>query len=177
MPLTPLHLIPGLVMYLLLVPYVDLLALAIAVVFIDIEPIAHLFIFRSGPLHGLFHSLLGALLIATPVLILICRFIEMRTDIIVKAFKIVGWNPKVRLVPLRTTVLSVYLGITSHLVLDYWMHSDVPVFYPFDFGNPFQSNVLTGWSHIGLFIGLIASPLIWLIGDRVFKREPFHHFP
>jgi len=164
-------------MYLLLVPYVDLLALTLAVVFIDIEPIMQMFVFRAGPLHGILHSLIGALFIAAPVLILVCRFFETRTRFLVQVFSIVGWNPELRRVSVKTTTLSVYLGIASHLLLDYWMHSDIPVFYPFAAGNPFQSSDLMVWSLIALFIGLIVSPILWLIGKHVFKYKSFHYFP
>lgn len=177
MPLTPLHLIPGLVIYLLLFSYVDLLALALAVVFIDIEPIANLLMFKSSPLHGPFHSLVGALLIATPALILACRLLERRTNAIVRAFRIIGWNPKARRVSLITTAFSAYLGVGTHLILDYQMHPDVSVFYPFSSGNPFLSETLTIWSHTALFLGLIASPLLWYIGKRVHKERPFRFFP
>jgi len=148
-------------MYLLLVPYVDFLALTMAVVFIDIEPIVQLFVFRAGPLHGMLHSIIGALLIAAPVLILICRLIETKTHVLVQVFKVVGWNPEVRRVSLRLTTFSVYLGIASHLLLDYWMHSDIQVFYPFASGNPYQSHTLMVWSHAALFIGLIVSPIVY----------------
>jgi len=142
LPFTPLHFVPGLVMYLLLVSYVDFLALTMAVVFIDIEPIVQLFVFRAGPLHGMLHSLVGALFVAAPVLILTCRLIETKTHVLVQVFKVVGWNPEVRRVSLGTTTFGVYLGIASHLLLDYWMHSDIQVFYPFASGNPFQSHTL-----------------------------------
>lgn len=38
MPFTPLHLSPGLIIYLLLFPCLDLLALMVATIFIDVEP-------------------------------------------------------------------------------------------------------------------------------------------
>lgn len=177
MPFTPLHFIPGLMVYLLLFPYVDALALALSVVFIDIEPIINLFILRSFPLHGLFHSLIGALLLAAPILVLGCRLLETRKRMLAKVFNAFGWNPELREVSIGTTAFSVYIGLATHLILDYWMHDDIAVFYPFGDGNPFQSYDLASRSQAGLFFGLIVSPLLWFVGKRVHKREPFKCFP
>ncbi|MFQ6075237.1 MAG: hypothetical protein ACE5Z5_03750 [Candidatus Bathyarchaeia archaeon] len=177
MPFTALHLIPGLIVYLLLFPYVDLPALMIATVILDIEPFANLFLFHRWPLHGALHSPVGALLIVAPILTVSSRLLETRSRVLVKIVGVVGWRPRVRTVPLKATVSSVYTGIISHLVLDFWMHDDIPVFYPFGSGNPFRSDLLMIWSGVAVIAGLATTPLLYVIGSRLYRDKPFSHFP
>lgn len=177
MPFTALHLIPGLIVYLLLFPHVDLPALMAATIILDIEPFANLFLLHRSQLHGPLHSPAVALLIVAPLLSVGSRLIERRSLFLVGIAGVFGWRPKVRTVPPKTTVSSVYIGIASHLVLDVWMHDDIPVLYPFGTANPFRSDLLMAWSGVALMAGLAVTPLLYLIGSHLHQDKPFSHFP
>jgi len=75
------------------------------------------------------------------------------------------------------TVASVYVGVASHLILDFWMHDDIPVFYPFGVGNPFQSGLLEVWSSIVLFVSLVIAPLLYFVGKKIHGENPFSYLP
>jgi len=189
LPFTPLHLIPGLIIYLLLFPHMDLLALMLANIFIDIEPFINLFILQTRPLHGILHSLVGAPLIGAPILILSCRALETRTRALVEILKVIRWNPTPRLISVKMTLSSVYIGIASHLILDYWAHETPPVLYPLNLNNALQSEAFNLWSfdlaaylllppHLILYAsGLVLIPIAYIMGRRLHREKPFSHFP
>jgi len=160
-----------------------------AAIFIDAEPFVKLFILNTRPLHGVLHSLFGALFIAAPILVLGCRVLETRSQALVRAFRVIRWNPTSTPIPLKMTVSSVYIGIASHLILDYGMRETPPVFYPLDPSNALQSGAFDLWSfdiasyllllpHVLLCAsGLILIPTAYVIGRRLYKEEPFSRFP
>lgn len=189
MPFTPLHLIPGFVIYLLFFPYVDLLALTVATIFIDVEPTVNLFILNTRPLHGILHSLLGALFVSAPILLFCCRLLETRSNALVKLFGYIRWNPAPRPIPLKMTISSIYIGIASHLILDYWTHEALPVSYPMDPSGALWSEAFDLWSfdltsylllrpHLLLYAsGIILIPITYVMGRWLHKEEPFTRFP
>ncbi len=60
MPFTPFHLGPAVLIGFILLRYTDLPTLIVASVLVDLEPLAVLVFGLPGPLHGFFHSFLGA---------------------------------------------------------------------------------------------------------------------
>ncbi len=60
MPFTPFHLGPAVLMVFILLGYLGLPTLIVASVLVDLEPLAVLVFGLPGPLHGFFHSFLGA---------------------------------------------------------------------------------------------------------------------
>lgn len=166
----------------------DLLALTLATMFLDIEPFVNLFILQVRPLHGVFHSLIGALLIGAPILILCCRVLETRSQALVKALGVIRWKPTPRLIPIKMTTSSVYIGIISHLILDYWAR-ETSVFSPLNLGNELQSEAfdlwrfdlggyLFLWPHLVLYVsGVILIPIVYVVGRRLHGEAPFSYFP
>jgi len=55
MPFTPFHLGPALLIALVLLPYIDIVAICLGAIIPDIEPAYYLLFTDKGPYHGFFH--------------------------------------------------------------------------------------------------------------------------
>jgi len=74
MPFTPYHFGPGLLVGVLLFPFIDLSTVIAASVILDLEPLSVLLLDLPLPLHGFFHTYLGATIVAFLLAIAIWPF-------------------------------------------------------------------------------------------------------
>jgi hypothetical protein len=132
MPFTPLHMGPGLAIKGLIPNHFSFSIFALANVVMDIEPLYRMWRIEP-PLHGVSHTLTGALLIATGSVLLGRRLVAA------------GWRHYEKLVehdgePFDITWtqawLGALLGTSSHLLLDAVMHADMRPLAPFTDINP-----------------------------------------
>ncbi len=129
MPFTPFHLGPGLLFGLLLFRYLDFSAFLIANVVVDLEPFLVLAFGLQYPLHGLFHSLMGASLVALVLPVALPRvsgYYEL----------LFSWLRLYQKLSKGRTLLASLLGIYSHVLLDSLLYTDIRPFFPLDV-NPF----------------------------------------
>jgi membrane-bound metal-dependent hydrolase YbcI (DUF457 family) len=148
MPFTPFHLGPAVLIGFILLEYLDLPTLIMASVLIDLEPLMVLIFGLPGPLHGFFHSLLGASVAATLLAGVISRvrgFLEP-----VYAFLRLEGDRR-----FQRFLISALLGTWSHVLLDAPLYGDLRPFYPLG-GNP-----LFG---VDLYLGLGAYRFCLLSG-------------
>ncbi len=148
MPFTPFHLGPAVLIAFILLRYLDLPTLIVASVLVDLEPLAVLVFGLPYPLHGFFHSFLGASLAAallTGVVLRVREFLE-------PAYSFLRLEGDRR--PRRFLVAAL-LGTWSHVLLDAPLYGDLRPFYPFG-GNP-----LLG---VDLYLGMGAYRLCFLSG-------------
>lgn len=128
MPFTPFHLGPVLLVGLLFFPFLDLPALLVSSVIIDVEPI---YLMSQGApyLHGFFHSYLGASIMAVFVALAVYPFRKILNRIVA-----------VFMLPQRSSFTKIlaasFLGAYSHIFLDSFLYSEMQPFYPFE-ANPF----------------------------------------
>ena len=129
MPFTPYHLGPGLLLGVVLFPFVDISTMMIASVILDLEPLAVILLGFPSPLHGFFHSYLGATLVAI-VLSFVIWPMRKTLNSIVSLFGLKQESS------LRHILPASFIGVYSHVFLDSFIYSEMNPFFPL-IGNPF----------------------------------------
>lgn len=129
MPFTPYHFGPALLLGILLFPFVDLATIMMAGVIIDLEPIAVLFLNLPYPIHGFFHTYLGASIAA---LFLSVVVYPLRTHLN-KLVSLFGLHQRSSF---RHIIAGGFVGTYSHVFLDSLLYAEMNPFFPI-MGNPF----------------------------------------
>jgi len=154
MPFTPYHFGPGLLLGIVLFPFIDFSTVMVASVILDLEPLAVILLGFPSPLHGFFHSYLGATIVA---IILSFAIWPMRGSLnsIVSLF---GFHQESSL---RHILPASFIGTYSHIILDSFIYPEMNPFLPL-VGNPFigvlpvsflySSCIYLGLLGIGVFI-------------------------
>ena len=148
MPFTPFHLGPAVLMGFILLGYLDLPTFIVASVLVDLEPLAVLVFGLPGPLHGFFHSFLGASVAAVLLAVVVSR---VRGSL---GFLDGFLGPGERRGP-RGFLVAALLGTWSHVLLDAPLYGEMRPFYPFG-GNPFLG--------VDLYLGLGVYRFCFLSG-------------
>ena len=151
MPFTPIHLGAGLAVKAVGRQQVSLLIFAGSQVLMDIEPL--LAIINGWPvLHGLSHTLGGALIIA----MLAALIGKPLSQWLLRWLKL----PAQRLT-WRVALLSALIGPLSHIGLDAIMHSDMNPFWPIQNGNSWLGLITIDQLHLlCLGLGLFGATVI-----------------
>ena len=151
MPFTPYHLGPALLFGCLLFPIVDIAALLLSSVLVDIEPL-YVIMFAPGlPLHGILHTYVGAtgIAILNAVIVWVLR---AWIGQILAIFKIDQNSSFIRI--FGTSLLGTY----SHVFLDSFLYPEMNPLFPL-MGNPLlglvSSAAVYQFSTICLFLGLV----------------------
>ncbi len=129
MPFTPYHFGPGLFLGVVLLPFVDLSTIIIASVILDLEPLVALMLNLPIPLHGFFHTYLGATIVAFILTFVIWPFRGYFNKIV----SVFGLHQESSL---RHIFLASIIGTCSHILLDSFLYAEMNPFYPI-LGNPF----------------------------------------
>ena len=152
MPFTPYHFGPGLVLGVILFPFVDMATVLIASVILDIEPIVVLFFGLPYPIHGFFHTYLGAS-IAALVLSGIAYSIREYLNNFVSLFGLHQRSSHLHIIG------ASFVGTYFHVFLDSFLYSDMNPFYPI-LGNQFlgffPSGAVYNFCLICGFVGFIC---------------------
>ena len=129
MPFTPYHFGPGLLLGMLLFPFIDISTMIVASVILDLEPLAVILFNLQLPLHGFFHTYLGSTIVA---IILSLAIWPMRGSLntIVSLFGLYQESS------LRHILPASFIGVYSHVFLDSFIYSEMNPFFPL-IGNPF----------------------------------------
>lgn len=151
MPFTPYHLGPALLAGMLLVPFIDLSAILIGSVILDLEPLAVLMFDLPYALHGIFHTYLAASVVAILLAILLWP-LHGTLNTIVSVFGIHQEST------LRSIFLGSLIGTYSHVFMDSFLYPEMNPFYPF-MGNPFvgliQGQAIYSFCVISGILGLV----------------------
>lgn len=129
MPFTPYHFGPGLLVGVLLFPFIDLPTVIAASVILDLEPLSVLLLDLPLPLHGFFHTYLGATIVAFLLAIAIWPF-RGHLNKIVSIFGMHQESSFRHIFP--TSIIGTY----SHVLLDSFLYAEMNPFFPL-LGNPF----------------------------------------
>ncbi len=133
MPFTPYHLGPALLFGLLLFPIVDITALLLSSVLVDVEPL-YVIMFAPGlPLHGILHTYIGATGIAILNAVIVWSLRNWIHQILA-IFKIDQNSSFIRI--FGTSLLGTY----SHIFLDSFIYPEMNPLFPL-MGNPFMGLV------------------------------------
>ncbi len=112
-------------------PIIDFSTIIIASVILDVEPLVVLLLGLPMPIHGFFHTYLGATIVAGILSICLWPF-RSYLNMVVSYF---GIHQKSNL---RTIVLASIAGTYSHVFLDSFLYAEMNPFYPL-LGNLFFS--------------------------------------
>lgn len=133
MPFTPYHLGPALLFGCLLFPIVDVAALILSSVLVDVEPL-YVIMFAPGlPYHGILHTYVGATGIAILNAVIVW-FLRNWIHQILAIFKIDQNSSFIRI--FGTSLLGTYL----HILLDSFLYPKMNPLFPL-MGNPFMGLV------------------------------------
>lgn len=137
MPFTPFHMGAALIVKPAAQKHLSLITFGIAQIAMDIEPFIGM-IRQSDILHGLTHTLIGAIIIGVFVAFAspsICRPLLRRYNREVASYKL-DWLSE----PTEPTHFAIWSGALwgtlSHIILDSFMHDDIQPFAPFSGINP-----------------------------------------
>jgi len=156
MPFTPFHFGPALLLGLILFGVVDLPALLIASVIPDIEPFYVMYFDVSGyPLHGFFHSYLGASILAFLVTALVYPLRGLFG-------KVMAFFRIPQKTSLKKILFTSFVGVYSHVFLDSFLYREMAPLYPLQ-GNsfinilvPYQYSVIYGFCSLSFILGIIV---------------------
>ena len=128
MPFTPYHFGPAFLIGVLAFPALDIAALMISSVVLDLEPLAVLMFGLPGPLHGNLHTFLGATIVAV---LIACVIWVIRTPLqkLLSLFAL-SHEPT-----FNGVLIASVIGTYSHVLLDSFLYAEMNPFFPL-LGNP-----------------------------------------
>ncbi|MHA1637578.1 MAG: hypothetical protein ACTSUB_06130 [Candidatus Thorarchaeota archaeon] len=129
MPFTPYHLGPTLLIGVIFFPFVDIIAILIGSIILDIEPFLLLTIGSGQPLHGISHTYLVATIVALLTTGIIWALRGPLYEIL-SIFRI-NQEPSIRKIG-----MSSILGTYSHVLMDSFLYTEMNPLFPIH-GNPF----------------------------------------
>jgi len=168
MPITPLHGLALMFLYFKDKRRIDLLALTVSAMFIDLEPLYYLMI--GDPLdHRIWHGFATALTVY-PVLItfgvyMVEHFFEGRLRSVYNALWL---KPSQVRYPLSRIYVCSLVGGISHVFLDMFTHENMPyVIYPLANGNPFYIGTASITVELAVILLTTYSCLLWFRGAKI----------
>jgi membrane-bound metal-dependent hydrolase YbcI (DUF457 family) len=165
MPFTPFHWGPALLLGLALFTVFDLPALLISSVIVDVEPFYALRFGRSLPLHGFFHSYMGASILGVLVAFVMYPLRGL-SNMIMTRF---GLSQESSFKKILFTSL---FGVYSHVFLDSFLYSEMTPFYPLP-ANPFIHvvSIYVRYSFIYGFCGVTFLFSLPLYAYRILRKR------
>lgn len=158
MPITPFHIgFPGLFSY-FSPKKIDIFSAILGSIIIDID--FFLFLLIGTPIHGHFHSFLGATIISI-ILILV---IHNSQSLIIRIKKEFRWEIESNL---KSISLGAFIGTFSHIIYDAFLYKEMEPFYPINgnslyFCNDYNINFII----IYLFSGITTFILIYIYNKK-----------
>ena len=139
MPFTPFHLGPAIALGMVFNRWINIPAILLASVIVDVRAIYCLFI-GNCPLHGFFHTFLGATILGLLVIAVIW-FFRTRLSKISKILKIEQDYS------LQSITVGALIGVWAHILLDAFLYPEIHPFWPIE-GNT-------------LLLGILGSPEVY----------------
>jgi len=171
MPITPLHMGPGILIKAILQGFFSLIIFGWAQLLMDIQPIL-VVLTGKGNLHGFSHTYIGATLIAI-FSALTGRWIYQAIMLFIKKDftdyqKILFDVPKKLTV--RICIISAFIGTYSHVLLDIIMHADVEPYYPIYLHNDVNLIIsIENLYKLCIYTGLFGAVIFFTI--RIVKMK------
>jgi O-methyltransferase involved in polyketide biosynthesis len=153
MPFTPFHWGPGLLVGLLCFPLLDLPVFLVAVVVVDLEPLA-LLLLAEPVLHAFFHSYLGATLAGLAVVPLAYLLREF-----------LGWLLRLfgleQSTSLPKIVVTAVAGTNFHVFLDAFLYAEMHPLFPL-LGNPFFGVFSSGQVYFACIVSFVIAVPVYV---------------
>ena len=166
MPFTPFHLGPGLLIGLIFKQWINIPAILIASIIVDVRAAYCLFT-GCYPLHGPLHTFLGALILSSLVIFSIYLFRDRLKPISI--FLKIKQDYS-----LQSIVIGAVIGVWSHVILDAFLYPEMVPFWPVH-GNPFigifGSIEIYGFCIMGFVIG---GMIYWYILYNIWHYPKSH---
>jgi len=171
MPFTPFHFGTGLAIKAVLPRHFSFTVFAFTNIAIDIEPL-YLILNGRWPLHGFFHTYVGATLIALVSIFIgrfICSWVLQAWNGYLKSIhiNILHYDPQLAY---RPVIMGAFIGAYSHIFLDSIMHSDIRPFFPFTNANPLLSVLSLYELHLICFFAGVLGFIVLLV-SAIIKRN------
>lgn len=154
MPFTPYHFGPGLLLGVVLFPFLDFSTVMVACVILDIEPLSVIMFHLPFAAHGFFHTYLGATIVA----VLLSLVIWPMRGYLNKIVSLFGLHQESSF---RHIFPASIIGTYSHVFLDSLLYPEMNPFYPlianpfvgiFQFGFVYSSCVFLGLLGFGVYV-------------------------
>ena len=155
MPFTPYHLGPALLMGVIFFPFIDIIAILVGSIILDIEPFLILTIGSGQPLHGISHTYLVATIVALLTTGIIWALRGPLYEIL-SIFRI-NQEPSIKKIG-----MSSILGTYSHVLMDSFLYPEMNPLFPI-LGNPFLGLVSAALIYQFCFYCGIAGLFVYLI--------------
>ena len=156
MPFTPFHFGPSAVVGLPLRRYIDLPALLLANIAIDIEPLLVMFFNWNYPLHGIAHSFVGATGVGV-MLGVVLSFCKRPLTLVMEQWLRLSYATST-----TKLVLSAIAGGWLHVVLDALIYPGMRPFLPLE-GNPFSTGMGSGTVYLWCGVSLLPASAIYFV--------------
>jgi len=163
-PVTPFHFGPGAALHALAPRQVSFLSFCAANVFIDCESLYNLVLGRY-PVHALFHSYLGATLMALALIGVFAAVRRLAHRVAVP--DLFGWKS----LTVGAVALGALLGAWSHVALDSIMHADIRPLAPISDGNSLLHLVSLEVLHLACLVLGGVGGLAVLLRSRLGKQR------
>lgn len=166
MPFTPLHMAAVLIVKPSLDQRVSLIAFGLAQIAMDLEPGIRMLVGADEVLHGVTHTILGALVIALAVVLVaspIGLLILKRWNKEAMHYK-QQWLVQSEVVMSRGSVVAGALfGTLSHVALDSLIHHDIQPLFPFSQANPMLGLLAHDTVYRVCFLAAALGAIAWFI--------------
>ena len=163
MPFTPYHLGPSSWIGLLLFKVFDFPTLLIASVIVDIEPFCVLVFNLNYPVHGFFHSFLGASIIAILTSIVI-YFFKNNIKKLMAVFKLAQDSS------FKKILWTSFFGVYFHILLDSPLYTDIKPFYPIE-SNPFYGLFSSYQIRLFCILSFLIAISVYVLRLLILKRQ------
>jgi membrane-bound metal-dependent hydrolase YbcI (DUF457 family) len=160
-PFTPFHLGPALFFGLAWTAAFNLPTLIVSSIIPDLEPFYVIYSHAYGyPLHGFFHSYLGATILAVSVALTVYPLRNV-LDKIMMIFRISQKSS------LKKILFTSFVGVYFHVFLDSFLYEEMNPFYPL-LGNPFVK-LLSAYGSYSIVYGFCSVTALLGIALYLFR--------
>ena len=163
MPFTPFHMGAALIVKPGLTRHFSVITFGIAQVAMDIEPGVGM-LTGADVLHGPTHTILGALVIASLVMLIapgVCSYLLQKWNKEVTHHKL-PWLVQSEVVSKIAVITGAFFGTLSHVFLDSLMHLDIHPLLPFSRANPLIGLISHDWVYQLCSIAGLLGVVAWL---------------
>lgn len=172
MPVTPLHMGPGLAVKALAGRHFSLMVFGFSQVAMDIEPLVRI-VRGDAILHGFTHTYLGATLVALVSVVVgrpVCQFLLRYWDPDPSS-PFLNWLPNPKVISWLAALVGAFAGTYSHVFLDGIMHSDMQPFAPVLEGNALLHVISVDALHLACVLSGILGVLLMFTVFRWKRRK------
>ncbi|MGI0015800.1 MAG: hypothetical protein ACREBU_20475 [Nitrososphaera sp.] len=154
MPFTPFHLGPSFLIGMLFLSQLNMAAMLLSSIIIDIEPI-YCIISHSCPIHGVLHTYVGVTALSLTGVTAAIYVTKKQLQRISDALGIK------QTYSLRSIAIGALIGGWSHVFLDSFLYPELLPFWPILLTNPFVGIIDNDTIYLTTIIGFVGGALLY----------------